>query len=328
MPSSFIRTASIAIACLIGMITKSQALYNPTMGLQGAQYSAAAYCLYEDVGNWACGPACQANSDLTYVWRVKNPSKASFMFAGYSPSQDQIVVSFRGTNGLDYANWCTNSDTRTKSYPFGGNGKVHSGFFDAYQGLSDLVIQVSRDIRAQYGATKKFFVTGHSLGGALATLAALDIRRQLGLGANEITLYTYGQPRVGDERMADHIMRELPNYIRVTHYDDTVAHVPPFVSGYKHGGFEVWYKSERHDGYYTECSNYAGLSENGQCSNSLWFKTGVTVHLSYLGIPISNNCYRTQPSNTLAEANATEDIVYELVPPIQQEFAQEEAFLN
>jgi hypothetical protein len=102
--------------------------------------------------------------------------------------------------------------------------------------------------------------------------------------------------------MADHIMRELPNYVRVTHYDDTVAHVPPYVSGYKHGGNEVWYKSENHDGRYTECSNGAGQSENGGCSNSLWFKTGVSAHLSYLGFPISDNCYRKQPSNTLTEA--------------------------
>ena len=65
MTFSNFRTASIAVLCLMGMITSSQALFDANRGIQGAQYSAAAYCLYEDVTYWQCGPACQANSDFT-----------------------------------------------------------------------------------------------------------------------------------------------------------------------------------------------------------------------------------------------------------------------
>jgi predicted lipase len=104
------------------------------------------------------------------------------------------------------------------------------------------------------------FVSGHSLGGALAAFAALDIRMNLGAS---VTLYTYGQPRVGNTAFSDLLFQELTNkYIRVTHYDDTVAHVPPLVSYFKHAGNEVWYKSKNYDGYYIECANYAGVGES------------------------------------------------------------------
>jgi triacylglycerol lipase len=44
--------------------------------------------------------------------------------------------------------------------------------------------------------TASIFVTGHSLGGALATFAAADIKRSI--GSSKITIYTYGSPRTGN----------------------------------------------------------------------------------------------------------------------------------
>ena len=43
----------------------------------------------------------------------------------------------------------------------------------------------------------------------------------------DLTLYTYGQPRVGDTAFSNHVFKVLPNnYIRVVHYDDGVVHMP------------------------------------------------------------------------------------------------------
>ena len=46
------------------------------------------------------------------------------------------------------------------------------------------------------------FVNGHSLGGALAVFAALDIKLYL-KPSKKMTLYTYGQPRTGNEKFSD-----------------------------------------------------------------------------------------------------------------------------
>ena len=87
----------------------------------------------------------------------------------------------------------------------------------------------------------KIFVTGHSLGGALAVFAAVDLKKNF-YPETSIILYTYGQPRVGNVDFSNFIFSQLDgSYVRVTHYDDLVTHVPPKISGFKHAGNELWY---------------------------------------------------------------------------------------
>jgi hypothetical protein len=85
----------------------------------------------------------------------------------------------------------------------------------------------------------------------------------------------------------------------VTHYDDTVAHVPPRISGFKHAGNELWFKNKDMDSVTKECPNGAKLEENGNCSNSFWLKTGIWSHVNYMGIEVSGTCDRRQPGGTL-----------------------------
>jgi predicted lipase len=92
--------------------------------------------------------------------------------------------------------------------------------------------------------TASILITGHSLGAALATMAAIDIKNKIKIAASKITFYTFGSPRVGNQAMANYIFHLYPNgaYQRVTHYNDIVPHVPPReVFGNIHSGNEVWY---------------------------------------------------------------------------------------
>ena len=131
-----------------------------------------------------------------------------------------------------------------------------------------------------------------------------------------MSLYTFGQPRTGDGDLADYVFTLLPNnYLRVTHYDDMVAHVPPLLSGFQHAGNEVWYKSSNHDGHYIECANQFGYTENKQCSNSLFFKTGISAHVTYMGHSVSGSCTRRQPGGTLA-VEMEEEFVEESAPKL------------
>jgi pimeloyl-ACP methyl ester carboxylesterase len=83
----------------------------------------------------------------------------------------------------------------------GGRPGVHRGFLSSWtkSGLTACVLQhISQllDSAADRGAVR-IVATGHSLGGAIATLAALDVMRQCKVGPQQVACYTFGCPRVG-----------------------------------------------------------------------------------------------------------------------------------
>lgn len=133
-------------------------------------------------------------------------------------------------------------------------------------------------------------ITGHSLGGALATFAALDIKRKIN-PSNTIRFITFGSPRTGNQVFTDYVMTIFPDgaYQRVTHYTDIVVQAPPRQMGFNHAGNEVWYYNSN-DSNYKICENNAGSSENLLCADSYIFTTGIDAHLHYLGHPISAMC--------------------------------------
>jgi hypothetical protein len=127
-----IRTAAIFLAALVGLSTQKM---HPDVALKGAYYSAAAFCAYDTLDNWTCGRACNNNKGFSSVHRLHNSAKATFGFAGYSHQTHEIVFSFRGTNGFDVSNWMTNVNIDMDSYPGVPHAKIHSGFYDAYNGI-------------------------------------------------------------------------------------------------------------------------------------------------------------------------------------------------
>jgi predicted lipase len=93
-------------------------------------------------------------------------------YTGYSPKTG-IVVVFRGTTNAD--NWITNLNIKKVNYSRCNKCKVHDGFYDAWQALqNDTYLQVQQ-LKSQY-RTAPISLTGHSLGGAIATLAAADLK--------------------------------------------------------------------------------------------------------------------------------------------------------
>jgi triacylglycerol lipase len=104
-------------------------------------------------------------------------------------------------------------------------GRVHGGFLKALEEISgplDALLQARRP-------EQRLWFTGHSLGGALATLAAAHA----GVAAVH-GLHTYGAPLVGDAAFASILPTQ--NYFRFVHRDDWVACVPPQFLGYQHAG--------------------------------------------------------------------------------------------
>jgi len=91
----------------------------------------------------------------------------------------------------------------------------------------------------------KILVTGHSLGGALATLAALDLKTRYN-NQYDVELINIASPRVGDRRFRQLIQKHLPDALRVVHDQDVIPTQPSYVALYEHIGHEAFVDSKGH----------------------------------------------------------------------------------
>ncbi|CAI6268399.1 hypothetical protein JS609_01962 [Bacillus subtilis] len=149
---------------------------------------------------------------------VENPMEEVFGFI--AESQDQIVIAFRGYAAYP-KDLLASYDIFQVPYPYVKNGgKTSRGFTCLYQSTrNNLIRQINK-----LSKSKKLFVTGHNYGGALATLAALDIAANTGF--NHPFLYTYGSPRIGDPVFASQFNKVVKNSIRIVNIHDSFPTFP------------------------------------------------------------------------------------------------------
>ena len=136
----------------------------------------------------------------------------------------ETVVAFRGTQVFadpSLADMLSNLWFRRRPWD---PGRVHRGYREA---LLDIVQELKRPL---HSGRRPLYFTGHSLGGALATLAST-------LAPGPSATYTFGAPRVGDRVFA----RGLTNLVRIVHGADLAPRYP-LPLGYRHGG-QVWHLS-------------------------------------------------------------------------------------
>jgi pimeloyl-ACP methyl ester carboxylesterase len=136
-------------------------------------------------------------------------------------ASNAVVVAFRGTE-MNLGDWLGNLNAFSTVRTF---GRVHAGFLEAF-------MKVEGPLRAALSglAGRPLLLTGHSLGGALATVAAAHWQGQLPIS----WVYTFGQPGVGKGDFPAFFRRHYPaNFIRFVNDDDIVPRVPPT---YEHVG--------------------------------------------------------------------------------------------
>ena len=127
---------------------------------------------------------------------------------------DFMIVAFRGTD--DLKDWRTN--LKYKATP-GNWGNVHSGYKEAVSLLWD---ELGSLAWVRVTGEQTLWMTGHSMGGALATLAAANLLADG--GCKVAGLYTFGQPAVGDEEFNRKLVDNLgQRYYRFANVADIVA---------------------------------------------------------------------------------------------------------
>jgi hypothetical protein len=159
------------------------------------------------------------------------------------------VLSFRGTEPANAINWLTDADVICR--PF-GDGRVHRGFYAnleaVWEDISTALEAAMKPLDATNGHNghnehgerderqplECLYITGHSLGAAMAVLAAAKL-----FGGHDRALtrilrgvYTYGQPAVGDARFAEYC-KELfgARLHRHVFASDVVPCLPPSSTG-------------------------------------------------------------------------------------------------
>lgn len=111
-------------------------------------------------------------------------------------------------------------------HPDNTMGKIHKGFYKAFASLKTNIESWTQD------KTGTWLITGHSLGAAMATIAATILNMP-----NEMKLFTIGSPRVGNDEFFTAFHKRGISSKRYVNCCDIVCRIPldiPLVDDYKH----------------------------------------------------------------------------------------------
>lgn len=179
--------------------------------------------LYEYSGNSEfLNAAISSQGSLTNVVNANN------IHAGYvgvmETDHKNLVIAFRGTEGA--MDWVNDFIAYQTSFAPHGQGNVHVGFYLGLQTIATQLIKTMHRLLAEHDI-KTIYITGHSKGGALATLMSIMVQNSLiehRIGEKyPIHVITFGAPRVGDATFKAHYTMKHDRYEA---FLDFVPHLP------------------------------------------------------------------------------------------------------
>jgi triacylglycerol lipase len=181
-------------------------------------------------------------------WAVDHGMDEDFAFFSRADTEgfvaqnaQAIIVAFRGTQPNRPMDWLSDLNTLQVNWDH-PVGKVHHGFYAALRAIWGQAFG-SKEILPQRlldRGSRTVWVTGHSLGGALAELCAAQSFFVHHVPVQGV--YTFGQPRVGTEQFAEALQAAIgPRIFRFVNDRDIVPRVPLFGMGFRHYGGEVFF---------------------------------------------------------------------------------------
>ncbi|KAL4439111.1 hypothetical protein ABPG74_008886 [Tetrahymena malaccensis] len=251
--------------------------------LNAYYYSKVSYCEFNQVNTWNCGTSCSYHQEVRSVQTFNNQEFKSQGFCGYDIKTESIIVAFRGTDQLQ--NWLSNINFVPVKYLDNDckDCKIHQGFKNILDSILFEMNQCVINLKKQYNSTS-ILITGHSLGGAMATLFSVQLKKLLMNKFQQFDLITFGSPRVGNLEFVNYANQLLgKNSFRVVNYSDIVPHLPYNTLGFQHIGTEYWFDDQQNPYSYFICSS-TEKGESSMCANSKLINFSVKDHLHYFGI--------------------------------------------
>ncbi|KAJ3706376.1 hypothetical protein LUZ61_010081 [Rhynchospora tenuis] len=206
------------------------------------------------------GRASFIRSDFEKICFLDNITTDTEVSVWRDSSRRRLLVAFRGTEQSKWKDLQTDLlllPKRLNPERLGGDANeqvlVHSGFLNAYDSVRNRIITLLKFAIAYSdnsdGEVKDMpkwhvYITGHSLGGALATLLALELSssKMARRGVISITMYNFGSPRVGNRRFAEVYNAKVKDSWRIVNHRDIIPTVPRLM-GYCHVAEPVYLTS-------------------------------------------------------------------------------------
>lgn len=168
---------------------------------------------------------------ISVVGADKNSAQAAFI-----EHKDYLCFAFRGTNEL--VDWLDNINVLSTKQLF---GEFHKGFWDSVTDVWDTLWAAYEE--RQRVQERPIMITGHSLGGGMATIAAARLTH---LKIPFTSVYTFGQPRSmtrSTAKMLDSMCKG--QFFRFENNNDIVTKVPSRFTGYSHVGTHLYISEEK-----------------------------------------------------------------------------------
>lgn len=231
--------------------------YNDALASCMAEHSALAYKGHRDIAE----SLINSGFDRVVIFREGGTNAYLARCASDNDSGGRDwVLAWRGTES-DYQDIIADVTFFKRTSDYREQWRVHGGFLSAMEAVwgswwdpklpkdtKDIKVLragspgITEIIAEKVGTGDRILVTGHSLGGALAQLAAFYIHRDLSSSIKKVAaVYTFGSPRVFGIKQAKYLNKELPYpYFRVVNCADIVPHVPPLLLGFRHSGKNIY----------------------------------------------------------------------------------------
>lgn len=159
-----------------------------------------------------------------YDWHVLKDIDGAQCHIVRNTKEKTMVLCFRGTEPDEFSDIV--ADLRAFPRKSTTDGWVHSGFRCEIDKVWDEIVNTIKPFEDH-----RLYICGHSLGGAMATIATARLKNQV------IALYTFGSPRVGTRSFVKSIFTK---HFRVVNNNDIVTRVPPRFMFYRHHGELVY----------------------------------------------------------------------------------------
>lgn len=196
---------------------------NPSMfGFDGqrarelAMLIGEAYSQFEQPSTWSI------LTDYDLIKSLYHDSKEN-LFGFVAKKDRDVFIIIRGTKTI--WEWYNNTTIKYREYKsLRGNdwGETTEGFYKIY---NDLRNEINAAIQELNGEFSNVFISGHSLGGALATLTIPDLIDK-GLPPSALTVYTFASPRCGDRVFANKVNATGVQHWRIANTEDIVPSLP------------------------------------------------------------------------------------------------------
>lgn len=162
--------------------------------------------------------------------------------AGACVRKNEILfIIFRGTlsTGEKLTNWMASRQDAVFDDLEGGG--VHRGFHQCYASVRKAILAF---LVAEAASGRTIRLTGHSLGAALAILAAMDIATS-GVPFRTLEVFATGAPLVGSRKWADYYTQQPITTWRIANEKDLVTKIPPAFLGYRQVGVPILFSAPK-----------------------------------------------------------------------------------